>query len=60
MNTTASQASVKLLDLSGRLLVNTSIPGQGTHQLNQQVKPGVYIIVVDAGILKLNKKILVF
>lgn len=60
MNTTASQANVRLLDLSGRLLVNTSIPGQGTYQINQQVKPGVYIIVVDAGISKLNKKIMVF
>lgn len=60
MNTSANQANVKLLDLSGRLLVNTSIPGQGTHQINQQVKPGVYIIVVDAGLSKLNKKILVF
>ena len=60
MNTTASKAIVKLLDLSGRLLVNTSIPGQGTYQINQQVKPGVYIIVVDAGISKLNKKIMVF
>jgi len=59
MNTVANQANVMLLDLSGRVLIKTKIPGQGTQQLSQPVKPGVYIIVVDAGSSILKKKILV-
>jgi len=48
-----------LLDLSGRVLLNTTIAGQGTQLINHQLKAGIYIIVVDAGSSKLKKKILV-
>ncbi len=59
MNTSANQAKVMLLDLSGRILVNTTVPGTGTSKIENQLKAGVYIIVVDAGTSSLKKKILV-
>ncbi len=59
MNTNASQASVLLLDISGKVLCNTRIPGQGTHQIGQNLKAGVYLLVVEAGTSILKKKILV-
>ncbi|MEI6060401.1 MAG: choice-of-anchor V domain-containing protein [Bacteroidota bacterium] len=59
MNTSVNQARVQLLDLSGRVLLNTTIPGQGTQQISQNLKPGIYILVVDAGDSSLRKKILV-
>lgn len=59
MNTTAKEASVLLLDLSGRVLVNTKISGQGTQQINYPLNAGVYIIVVEAGSTTLKKKFLV-
>ena len=59
MNTSANQAKVMLLDLSGRMLLNTTIPGTGTSKIENQFKAGVYIIVVDAGSSSLKKKILV-
>ncbi len=60
MNTSASQASVMLLDLSGRVLVNTTVAGQGTQLISRQLKAGIYIIMVDAGSFNLKKKILVY
>jgi hypothetical protein len=59
LKTDAYQAKVIVLDLSGRVLINTAIPGQGTQQINQQLKAGVYIVIVEAGSSRLNKKILV-
>ncbi len=59
INTNAGQASVLLLDISGKVLSNTRISGQGTHQIGQNLKAGVYFIVVDAGTSILKKKILV-
>lgn len=59
MNTNANQASVMILDLSGRVLLNTTIAGQGSQQIRHQLKAGVYIVVVEAGTSRLNKKILV-
>ncbi len=59
LNTAASQASVMVLDLSGRLLVNTTLPGTGSQQLNKQFKSGVYIVIVQAGTSIVKKKILV-
>lgn len=59
MNTDAARAAVTLLDLSGRVMLKTTIPGQGIQQIDCQLKPGVYIIVVEAGSSILKKKILV-
>jgi len=59
MNTNANQASVMILDLSGRVLLNTTIAGQGRQQISHQLKAGVYMVVVEAGNSRLNKKILV-
>jgi hypothetical protein len=59
MNTNANQANVLFFELSGRVILNTTITGQGTQQINKQLKPGVYIIVVEAGSYSLRKKILV-
>ncbi len=59
MNTAASQANVMLLDLSGRVLVNTTVAGQGTQLISRQLKAGIYIIMIDAGSSRLKKKILV-
>lgn len=59
MNTDVIQASVMLIDLSGRIILKTSVPGQGTTQLNNYLNPGVYIIAVNAGSSSLKKKIIV-
>ena len=59
MNTNASQANVFLFDLSGRILLNTRIPGTGTHQIGQNLKAGVYLILVEAGNSSLKTKIIV-
>ncbi len=59
MNTEASNANVMVFDLSGRILLNTTIPGIGTFQINQQLKSGVYIVAVKAGISILNQKIFI-
>ena len=59
MNTDAYQANLMLFDISGRILLKTTIPGQGTQQISNQLKPGVYLIVVEAGKVNLKKKILV-
>ncbi|MEI8047377.1 MAG: T9SS type A sorting domain-containing protein [Bacteroidota bacterium] len=59
LNTAANQAHVQLFDLSGRIVLNTTIPGSGTQQLDRQLKAGVYIIAVEAGSSRLKKKILV-
>ncbi len=59
MNTNANQASVMILDISGRVLLNTTIAGQGRQQISHQLKAGVYIVIVEAGNSRLNRKILV-
>lgn len=59
LNTDANLANVMILDLSGRILLNTSISGTATQQFDKQLKPGVYIITVDAGSFQLKKKILI-
>lgn len=59
MNTNASKGRLMMLDLTGRVMLNTSIGGQGTQQINHQLKTGVYIIVVEAGNATLKKKILI-
>jgi len=59
MNTNASKGRLMLLDLTGRVMLNTTIAGQGTQQINHQLNTGVYIIVVQAGNATLKKKILI-
>jgi hypothetical protein len=59
MNTEAHEANLMLFDISGRILLKTTIPGQGTQQINNHLNPGVYFIVVEAGSVNLKKKILV-
>jgi hypothetical protein len=59
MNTEANNANVIIFDLSGRLMYNTTIPGIGTYKINQQLKPGVYVISVKAGSQALNQKIFI-
>jgi hypothetical protein len=59
MNTNVSQGRLMMMDLSGRILLNTTIAGQGTQQISHQLKAGVYVVVVEAGKARLNKKILV-
>jgi hypothetical protein len=46
MNTDVSQSKVIILDLNGRVILNTSIPGKGSHQLVQNLHTGVYLVVV--------------
>ena len=59
LNTIAPQADVSLLDISGRILLHTQVPGQGTQLINQQLRPGIYIIVIRAGDSFLKKRILI-
>jgi hypothetical protein len=59
LNTKSDQAIVRLLDISGRVIVNTKIPGQVTQQISNQLKPGVYIISVEAGSTRYTKKIVI-
>ena len=59
MNTDAYQANVMVLDLTGRLIEKSTIPGKGTSELNQNLKTGIYLVVVDAGKSELKKKIFV-
>ena len=59
MNTEVNQVKVKIHDLSGRLILNTSIPGNGSSQLNQNLRTGVYLIVIEAGKSIVKKKIFV-
>jgi hypothetical protein len=59
MNTSANLASVMVLDLTGKIMFKTTIPGQGTQTINKHLNPGVYIIVVEAGNTRVNKKTLV-
>ncbi len=59
LNTNAPQADVSLLDISGRILLHTQVPGQGTQLINQQLRPGIYIIVIRAGDSFLKKRILI-
>ncbi len=59
MNTDADQANIMLIDLSGRMLLNTTVAGTGTQQLNQQLKSGIYIVAVQAGNFQFRKKILI-
>jgi hypothetical protein len=59
LKTGANQAQVQVFDLSGRIVLKTTIPGSGTQQLDRQLKPGIYIIAVEAGGSIFKKKILV-
>lgn len=59
LNTNAYNAKVSVFDLSGRQLLSTTLSGSGSHQLNQQFKTGVYIVVVQAEDTVLKKKIFV-
>ena len=59
LNTDANQAHVVLYDLTGRIILKTSIPGSGTQQLDHQLKAGVYIIAIEAGGSIFKKKIVV-
>ncbi len=59
MNTNANQANVILLDLSGRVLMHTTIPGQGKQQIRYRLKSGIYIILIDADSSRVSQKILV-
>ncbi len=59
LNTTANKAKISVFDLSGRQLFSTSVPGEGSYQLDQTFKTGIYIIMVQAGKDVFKKKILV-
>jgi hypothetical protein len=59
LNTEANQAKVMILDLSGRVVLNTSVAGKGSSQLNLNHPTGVYLIVVEAGKSVVKKKIFV-
>ncbi len=59
LNTISEQAKVSVFDLSGRQLLNTSVSGGGIHELNQEFKTGVYIVVVKSGNSVIKKKIMV-
>jgi hypothetical protein len=59
MNTEVNNAKITILDLSGRVILNTSIPGKGSSQLNQNLHTGVYLVVVEAGKSVIKKKIFV-
>jgi hypothetical protein len=58
-NTEANSANVTVLDLSGRMIFKTKIPGQGTQLIGCNLKPGVYFVLVESGNIRLTKKILV-
>ena len=58
-NTDANSANVTVLDLSGRMIFKTKIPGQGTQLIGCNLKPGVYFVLVESGNIRLTKKILV-
>ncbi len=59
LNMSAGQAKISVFDISGRQLYNSTISGSGTQQIDQQFKPGVYIILVKAGATVLKRKIMV-
>jgi hypothetical protein len=59
MDTEAREANLKLLDITGRVLLNKSIPGIGTYKIEQRLKSGVYIVAVKAGSSVLNQKIFI-
>jgi hypothetical protein len=59
MNTESAQANVMILDLSGRLIAKTTIPGKGTQVINKNLNTGIYIVMVNAGSSVLKKKIFI-
>jgi hypothetical protein len=59
MNTEVREAKLMILDITGRVMLNTTIPGTGTYKINQQLKSGVYIVTVKAGSSVLNQKIFI-
>lgn len=59
MNTESVVANVMILDLSGRIVANTSIPGKGQHQIDKFLKTGIYIVAVEAGTTVERKKIFI-
>lgn len=59
MNTSALKANVRLYDLTGKIILSTVVTGQGSQQISDKLKPGVYIIFVEAGTTRFTKKILV-
>jgi hypothetical protein len=59
LNTSALHANVKLYDLTGKIILNTVVPGQGTQLISDKLKPGVYIIFVEAGTSRVTQKILI-
>jgi hypothetical protein len=59
LNTAANKAKISVYDLSGRQLLSTSVSGEGTYQLDQSFKTGVYIIMVQADKAIFKKKIMV-
>jgi hypothetical protein len=59
LNTKANNAKISVFDLSGRQLLNTSVSGAGSYQLDQNFKTGVYIIMVQAEGTVFKKKIMV-
>jgi hypothetical protein len=59
LNTTANKAKISVFDLSGRQLYSTSVSGEGSYQLDQTFKTGIYIIMVQAEKATYKKKILV-
>lgn len=59
LNTNASRVKISVIDLSGRQLLNTSVSGEGSYQLDQPFETGVYIVLVQAGNSVFKKKIMV-
>lgn len=59
LNTTSNKAKISVFDLSGRQLLSTSVSGEGSFQLDQTFKTGIYIVLVQAGNDTFKKKIMV-
>lgn len=59
LNTFSDKAKITVFDLSGKQLISTSVSDQSSHRIDRQFKPGVYIIVVQAGDSILKKKIVI-
>jgi hypothetical protein len=59
LNTTSIKAKIAVFDLSGRQLLSTSVSGEGSYQLEQTFKTGIYIILIQADNVVFKKKIMV-
>jgi hypothetical protein len=56
LNMEAPTADVKVLDLSGRVVLASSFPGKGSVTLPAPLSPGVYVMAVKSGNQTVKKK----